>query len=503
MSVGRWPWICTLGAWASPVLSVWSPLRVAARWKAPTRPALVLVTNTSVEQEAVQGWKALASSLDLELAIWDLSYYGFLPLGTAFSDRSDAHFAADPNVHAVVLLGGAFTAPLEDADGRRLQVRSAMFLDEDGLLRATAHAGLGVLMVGGSEPMSADAGGQGDLLAGATSGFAGRDHDSPAAFLDWLDEQDATRADLGSVHSVAVGEVPWHSDAQLYPAEVGLALLEDLRKRWPSRRYRTLVHEGRIVVELLEDLERARLVYVRSTDEELRLKTTATAPHVLGSLVGSLRFERKLALLQRFLEGDLPLGELSPETLGNAIAEAVVRDLKNEADVWQREAGSGFDTAGTYRERMRLHHALGTLKLKAPVEVVGPRGRCALRILSAIKACGSRWGASDVWIPFAARRYLVAAAIAGTRTQSGLADEFGEGVFGSEFDVSEHVAPEPAAAYWSRTFTPGAGLFLVAGELEAKRAPVREGARARAAYLAGHERMLSESFMAEELDAGQ
>jgi hypothetical protein len=457
---------------------------VAAQWQAPTKPSLVLVTNVGVEREVVAAWRALAADLGLGVAIWDVSYYGFLPFVAPVADRSDARLQEAARDQVLVVLDNSFPSPLEDDEGRRKLAQASSFLAPDEVVAAGREAGLGVLLVRSppSEELKAQTGGFGSGLNANSASWLTTptfppehqddlgaaqvvEHASTAELFAWLEDNTGEgdrQADGGVLHRVdASADWFWGKPYEWDLEELGTALSEALGERWPGRTYHVTarfdprhydgvlwntIDYGEFLVRRGPDVGQGPVTQLTLAPEEANDGRALMTAEFLEALLRSFSFPRRLELLTAFLDGDLPRarpgdGEASPsvEALGLALSNAILADLVEELDRWTEASWSGLSASGTYRERLTCHAALARLTLQAPLERDGPRGVWARAIVEGVEArAAEAWGFWDVVVPFHARRYYVAAAAAGTCGGDGLIDDFAAAVFGA------HVGPEVA-----------------------------------------------------------
>lgn len=501
------------------------PVRVAARWQPPTRPSLLLVTNMGVEREVVRAWRDLAGSLGYGLAVWDVSYHGYLPLAERREGRADAAFTEAAREHLVVVLGNAFAAPGVDGP-----VRATALLDPDEVVRAAARAGVRVLVVG-------DEAGAGDgLLLHAAAPTVVREHASTDDLLLAL-EPDEAGADAATAHRAPlVSQAPWARASRYDLEDAAHDLSAALAARFPGRRYVvvaryapgqvdgrrpwSVVRHGVVEVRRTQDADDGGVDVLAVPDADLAGAAYLATPQAREAVLRALPFSRKLEVLAGVLAGALPTH------LADPAAAAVIADLAVEVDLWTRDGWSGLATSGAYRERLRRHAALGRLTLPRPLDPAtpdDPRVAAVVRVAAAVEVMARRaWGAGDVVVPLRARRYYVAAAIAGT-LGDGLADDlvraaFGDGARAAARLVDAEVARlgaalgpgraairrlrAPTAGDW--THRPGADLLAEAAArvveeqaAETHRATQRVRADARAALLEGLDRLRVETELGE------
>jgi len=414
------------------------PLRVSSRWQPRPRVpeaarALVLVTNVAVERDVVRAWRALARGLGLELAVWDLSYYGSLPLADRRAEREEPLLVEEAQL--VVVLGDPFETPVQAEDGTRERTSAARFLVPDEVVRAS-RAGTGLLVVGsglGLEERSLAG-----LLVPAPGGPR-RTHASVDALLEAL-EADESTSDRRRVEEATVEESSaWGGPSQRDLHAAGLALDGALAARWPDRRYLvvTRLAPGMVDGWLWNDITHGSLEVHRIDDTDggpdlLALDRPCAAdpglvasPALLRAVVRALPFARKLDLLRGFLGGALPVagaGAPTEEALGAALTLAVLDDLEDELARSTADGWSGLATSGSYRPELRRHAALAGLTFSAPP--AGERARCVARLVAGVRAAAARsWSAGDLVVPLRARRWYAAAAAGGSSLGRGWIDD--------------------------------------------------------------------------------
>jgi hypothetical protein len=495
------------------------PLRVAARWQEPAEPSLLLVTNVGVEREVVVAWRELAAALGLGLAIWDVSYYGFLPLGARVEDRSDALLMDSVPNQPVVVLNNGFSSPELNAEGQRLTAHASSLLVSDHVARAARAQGVHVLSLGGGRAVSAS-------LAPTRGGEREEAHGSEAAFLDWVASHgDADDVDV--VHRLPGDEGWFWGEPNVYDlSRLASGLSETLASRWPDRRYQVVYRQedtalddgvfwnsmrhGWIDVRRLPDCIEGVHDQLQIDDETLQTAAYLRDPQLLTALFGSFTFARKLELLEDHFSGELPRpgpGAPSREVFGFALGAAIVSDLHAELDRWTDDAWSGLSLTGTYRERMRFHAALAALELEQPLAADSVEAACARMIVEQVKARGAlSWDWSDVVVPFMARRYLASAAATGTAWGSGHIDDFAERVLGDGVEAAELEAEASASARGAWPYARGHQQSRRAYERVASESEwnslVEQGERVatkQGAFLEALDRLHAESFMAEDL----
>lgn len=428
------------------------PVRVSSRWQ-PRPPAtepraLVLVTNVGVERDVVRAWGALARGLGLELLVWDLSYYGSLPLAARRPTREEPLLVE--HAQLVVVLGDPFETPIQAEDGTRERISAARFLAPDEVVRAS-RKGVGLLVVGaahGLDEQGGVAGGPGGVptlssLLVPSPGGTPRAHASVDALLAAL-EQDGDAADPERVDVARVEEThAWGGPTPEGLRAAGLELGDALSARWPDRRYLVVTRPaGSALVDgwLWNDVTQGELEVRRvdATDggvDLLALERPCAAdprlvasPLLLRSVVGALPFDRKLELLRGFLAGALPVagsGAPSEADLGAALTLTLLDDLEDELVRSTSHAWSGLSTSGSFRPELRRHAALAGLTFAAPL--AGERARCAARLVAGVRAAAERrWSAGDLVVPLAARRWYAACAAGGSSLGRGWIDDFAD-----------------------------------------------------------------------------
>lgn len=428
------------------------PVRVSARWQpraAAASPgaaeprALVLVTNVGVERDVVRAWGALARGLGLELRVWDLSYYGSLPLAARRAGREEPLLVEEAQL--VVVLGDPFESPIQAEDGARERLSAARFLVPDEVVRAS-RAGVGLLVVGSETGLDEEGGvqGGGRTLAGLlvpSPGAASREHPSAGALLEALEADEGQ--ELDRVERVQVEESrAWGGPTYEGLRAAAVDLVDALAARWPDRRYLVVtrpapaLRDGWLWNEVTHGALEVRRIDATDGGVDLLALDRPCAgdaglvasPAVLLAVVRALPFARKLDLLRGYLAGALPAagpGAPSEADLGAALALAVFDDLEDELARSTTHAWSGLSTSGSYRPELRRHAALAGLTFAAPL--TGERARCAARLVAGVRdAASRRWGAGDLVVPLAARRWYAAAAAGGSALGRGWIDDFAD-----------------------------------------------------------------------------
>jgi len=321
---------------------------------------VLLVTNGSSTKAELAEWQGLFNRLGIRVNTWNLSYHGFLSLGTTLGDANAKHeLLKDFRGKTLVLLNYAF-----EADNNRA-IYPQMHLANDAVLKAAGEYGMHFLVVG------ATAGSNGEDLVKQMVLPASQTrqihHESTKAFLDHLDillGKDTYGRGIDSKSSVTIADEIHRIRIELNyywtkPSEDQLKSLAEqvqrkfLQPKYPSRRYLVTyeyvnkilqpggrfssdhVHLGDILIRQMPDApDNIALSY--HVDETNRVTALREAA-LVKSVIASLSFPAKLDLLDRMLVG-------ADRGDANALwyARATVDTILAEVSIEQRSALMGW-----------------------------------------------------------------------------------------------------------------------------------------------------------------
>lgn len=405
--------------------------RVARRYRRVPGCDLLLVASHRTTREQLEAWERLASRLALQMAVWDVSLEGHLPLvegrGKGGADGSLLDHVA----------GGTVAILDEEIDGAAGPVRPHRLLDRDALF-AMSERGVSLAVFGGEA---------GDIDLGRW--LIPDDDAVPSA------HRESAAALRKAIHGLAdlhgQGEVQVHEVTDAHhigfwfepPTEELLfrraaALSEHLLHEYPNRRFVVTPHFEPLEESSIGLAKRWKLgkIEVRTTLEAAR----GHLVHVAGELgrgrpedIDGRRFTQAL-LLARDFEQKLVRLEAAVAAQGDPwlAARAVLVDLVNEqsailASPWRR----GLSAADCERAQplLRMLRDRGPrLSVRSPeLEPVLIEIAARLRYFASAQ---SRWWE---WLLMPLRRAPMT-----SRVTRGLVDEWVEEVFAVESSETEN-----------------------------------------------------------------
>jgi hypothetical protein len=293
-------------------------IRISKTYAPVENADFLLVTNSKTEREELEAWEALVSQLGMKMAVWDLSYYGYLELTREMGENRP--LIEENYKGAVVLLNNTF----ETDKGK---IFAADLMAKRDFFAASNEKGIGFYLPGGNGrealksyliPELGDENGTfastDELLEHAKESkesdqpYLGKNYFGPyALFYD--------SAEVSGWHTFGTPK-----DKDL--AKEARATLKELEKIYPQKQIIAVYdHEpqketmflnrtwnfGRLMVRRVGGVGVGNAVTLDVPDQKIHSPSFIVSRENLVSLFSSMRFSSKLAYLKRLIKDCGPI----------------------------------------------------------------------------------------------------------------------------------------------------------------------------------------------------